>query len=343
VDGAAESPDRGGVAGELHTVRQQHQPRAGRGVQGDAGAGETGVRHRRRRPRPGQDVEAVPWLDPAQAAAAAGSKHARRLARFRFPAQGGGHGAPIRTGTGAHPPGREPRQVRHGGEQPGVPGDAAHHPRVLVVHSPVPWRPVVTELGRREPRRRAGRAEARLRHAERPAHHLLEHGVKGRARHGRDHLAQRHEPQVGVLDPGPWRRFQLSPVQRVEQFASGGAPLVELHGAGQPRRVREQLPDGHLPRCRRQVASHQVVKPKLAGGGQGQHQRGCRHRFRQRREVEHGPRGHRAFRARRRIRETRRPRAQRRLAAPGRRHRTRNPAGRDRGGDDLADPVQLQR
>ena len=104
VHGPAQSLYGRGVAAGVHGVGQQHHPQAARRVQGQAGAGEAGVRHGRRRPPGAQDVEGVAGAGPAVAAAAA---EVPGLAGGRGPAQGGrDHGVVV-----ADPPGGEASQV----------------------------------------------------------------------------------------------------------------------------------------------------------------------------------------------------------------------------------------
>ncbi len=269
---------------------QQHHPQAGRRVQGQAGAGEPGVRDRRRRPETVQDVEVIAAAGPAQAAVTA---EAFGLAGGRGPAQSR---RDHRIGI-ADPPGGEPGQVRRRREQPGVAGDAAHQASVLVVHSAGPRGAVRAAFGGGEAFRRTVRPESRRGHAERAGHQAQDRLVERPGGHGRHHLAQGDEPRVGVGDPGSGRRDQRGPVEIAQQFLPCPAPSVELAAIRQAGGVREQVPEGDRPVPAggelRQVTGDRIIEAEPALTGQRERDRGRRHHLGQRREVEDGVRTHR--------------------------------------------------
>ena len=226
MHGPAQRRDRRGVTAGVHGVGQQDHPHAAHRIQGQARAGEAGVRHGGRRPAAAQDVEGVAGAGPAVAAAAA---EALGLAAGRGPAQGGrDHGV-----VGTDPPGGEPGQVRRRGEQPGVTGHPAHQARVLVVHRAGPGGAVGAAFGGGEALCRAVRPESGRGQPERPGHQPTDGRVERLARHRRHHLAEEHESRVGVAGPGSGRDVQRGLAQVAEKFGARSAPAVELAAARQ--------------------------------------------------------------------------------------------------------------
>jgi hypothetical protein len=337
VELAAQGLDRGVIAAEVDGVGQQHDPDPGDGVEGEAGAGETGVRDRRRRPAGAQDAGGVAGAHPAEAAAAI---QPGRLARGGLAPQRGRHGA---VGV-AHPPRGVLDEVVAGAEQAGVTGDAVEYAGVLVVHDAIERQTALVAFGRGEPGRRdAQRRELGLAEVERggdqAAHRVVE-PLPGDRRH---QLAEHHEAEVRVdhLDPG--RRFRFGGGQRRHQLLGRIAPPVELLGGGQSRGMRQELADGYLAQRAEagQVPGHVVVEADPALPGQREHRRRGRHDLGQRRQVEHGIVLHPSDIATGGVGEANGPPGERALALADGGDRAGDAAVADRGGEQGAGGLEI--
>ena len=177
-------------------------------------------------------------------------------------------------------------------------GHPAHQAGVLVVHDAGPGGAVAAAFGGGEASCRTVRPKSCRGQAERAGHQPADGGVQWFARHRRHHLAQQHEPGVGVGDSGSWRPLWRDLAQVAEQFGARSAPAVEPAAARQAGGVREQVRDGDAAVAAgggiRQVGGHRVTEPELTPAGQRERDRGGRHHLGQRGEVEDGIGAHRA-------------------------------------------------
>ena len=174
----------------MQTARQEDDVAAGRGIEPDGRAGESGVTVRADR----EELAAVRRerrVDvPAEAANARHPIWSRGRSHFGRPSAATGSGVlPSRPSVEQHA--REPRQVARGREQPGVPGDAAHAARRRVVNHATerrlvrivagPRRHRGAPLGGRDPRTPRGRRiVAGVVHGERLENLALEKLVERR-------------------------------------------------------------------------------------------------------------------------------------------------------------------
>ena len=172
----------------------------------------------------------------------------------------------VEQGAGQH------RQVVRRGEQPGVPGDAAEGPGVLVVHLAADHLPAGPRLrlGRRDPVHQRGRwVEHGVGHPQRAGDAVGDHLVERLPGDLLHDQPERDQAEVGVDVGRSGLRPRLHGEHRGQPLLDGRVGAVEREPGRQPADVRQQVPDGHVLLAvlgeGRQVRRHRLVQRDPAG------------------------------------------------------------------------------
>ncbi len=283
------------VAGRVHPVGQQDHERVGHRVDHHRGAGVAGVPEGDGR---GQGIH-VPALVELESEAVGVAGELGVLVDQHRADRVGLEDALVAVAAAVEQGPGEDRQVAGGGEQPGVAGDAAERPGVLVVHLAADHRPIGPRLrlGGRDPVDQArGRVEHRVHHAQRAGDAVGDHPVQRSAGDLLHHQAQGDQAEVGVDVGRAGLGVGLDGQYGGEALLDGLVVAVERQPGRQPAGVGEQVPDRDVVLAVlgevREVRRDRLVEVDTAGLDL-LHHRDRGERLGHRRQVEDGVPPHR--------------------------------------------------